>query len=287
MKKLTPPSMRSRLGVLVAGLVASAGVVSASAPSIASASTVVGSVVATEYGLDKVVTKLHIIDTVGVISRLPETKATAEAARTMNSNLPKLTCTGSTGSVTPSAEYASDNGVLTIIVVFSSAPAIDTCTLSNTTYVRASGDTVYPITDTAKAALWGDPVQELANANARLTSAVPALKKAFTDYRASKNRGKYLGAWSAGAAARVDKALAAYAVNSADFSYDATDTSSKVMYLLRPAFAGSRWVDLCQRLKDGRLPCLRFNPISNKTTSYLSNDPAVQFTSRPTTETAA
>lgn len=279
--------MRSRLGVLVAGLVASAGVVSASAPSIASASTEVGVVVAPEFGLDKVITKLHIIDTVGVISRLPEITATEDEAREKNATPPKVTCKGSTGTLTPQAEYASDAGVLTIIVVFSAVPTLDSCTLSNSTFVQASGDTVYPITDAAKAALWGDPVKELANANARLTAAIPALKKAYAEHKAKRTRITYRGSWSEKAAVRIDTALADHTVKSADLEFDATDTSSKVMYLIRPPFRTARWVNLCQRLKDGRLTCLRFNPVNNKTKLWLSNEPAVQFTSQPTQEAAA
>ena len=273
--------------MLVAGLVAIAGAVSAVAPSPASASTVSGSVVATEFGIDKVVTKLHIIDTVGVISRLPEVKATGDEARAMNVKLPTVTCKTSSGTITPSAEYASDEGVLTIIVVFSSVPSVESCTLSNSTYVQASGDTVYPITDAAKAALWGDPAKELKDANARLTSAVPALKKAYAAHFKSRKRATYPGAWSEKAAARVDKSLTAYTVNAADMEIDATDPSAKVMYLIRPVYTGARWVDVCQRLKDGRLPCLRFNPLNNKTKLWLSNEPAVVYTSQPTQETAA
>lgn len=278
---------RRRFGLVVAGLVASAGAISAVAPSPVSASTEVGVVVAPEYGLDKVITKLHIIDTVGVISRLPEVKATEDEARDKNATPPKVTCKGSTGTLTPQAEYASDAGVLTIIVVFSAVPTLDSCTLSNSTYVQASGDTVYPITDAAKAALWGDPAKELADANARLTAAIPALKKAYAEHKASRKRTTYRGAWSEQAAVRIDKTLTDYTVESADLDFDATDTSSKVMYLIRPPYRTARWVNLCQRLKDGRLTCLRFNPASNKTKLWLSNEPAVQFTSQPTQETAA
>ena len=286
MKKLPHPTKR-RLGLLVAGLVASAGAISAIAPSPVSASTEIGVVVATEFGLDKVITKLHIIDTVGVISRLPEVKATEDEAQAMNTKLPTVTCKGSAGTVTPSAEYGSSDGVLTIVLVFSSVPSIDSCTLSNSTYVQSSGDTVYPITDAAKAELWGDPAKTLKDANARLTAAVPALKKAYADHKASRKRTTFRGAWSEKAAVRVDKTLTAYTVKSADLDFDATDTSSKVMYLIRPPLGTALWVNLCQRLKDGRLPCLRFNPVNNKTKLWLSNEPAVQYTSQPTQETAA
>ncbi|MBU3702985.1 MAG: hypothetical protein FGM42_01290 [Ilumatobacteraceae bacterium] len=286
MKRKLSSSTRHRAGLLVVGLVASAGAISAVAPTPVSASTEIGVVVAPEFGLDKVVTKLHIIDTVGIVSRLPEVKATEDEARAMNAKLPTVTCKGSAGAVTPTAEYASDGGALTIIVVFDSVPSIESCTLSNSTYVQASGDTVYPISDAAKAALWGDPAKELAAANTRLRGAVPALRTAFADYRKSTDRGTYRGAWSRNAAARVDKTLKAYTVKSADLDFDAVDTSSKVMYLIRPVFPGARWVDLCQRLKDGRLPCLRFNPLSAKTKLWMSNQSAVQFTSQPTEETA-
>ena len=287
MRRKLSTTPKRRFGLLVAGLVAGAGLVSAVAPSPVSASTEVGVVVAPEFGLDKVITKLHIIDTVGVISRLPEVKATEGEARTMNAKLPTVTCKGSTGTLTPYAEYTSDDGVLTIVITFSAVPTLDSCTLSNSTYVQASGDTVYPITDAAKAALWGDPAKELADANARLTAAIPALKKAYAAHKASKKRSIYRGAWSEQAAVRIDKTLTDYTVESADLDFDATDTSSKVMYLIRPPYRTARWVNLCQRLKDGRLTCLRFNPVSNKTKLWLSNEPAVQFTSQPTQETAA
>lgn len=289
MYRHTMKPARRRAGLLIAGLVAGAGVLSAVAASPASAETVVGTVVAPEYGLDKVTTKIHIIDQVGVISRLPQVEGTADDATKLNATPPKVVCTGPAGTVTPTSEYASEEGVITIVVVFADVvdAKLDKCTLSNSTYVQATGDTVYPFSQSARTALWGEPKKALADANKRLKSAIPALRKAYADHQKSGAPETYLGAWSEKAAARVDKTLTNYTVESALFSFEASSTSPKTMYLIRPANHGPRWVDLCQRLKDGRLPCLRFNPVTNKSKLWINYSTPNIYTEDITQEPAA
>lgn len=250
--------MKRRVGLVLAGAAASAAGVLGSSPASVSASTEIAVTVAPEYGLNKVATRLSIVDNVAVISRLPETAATLDEAAALNKTAPKLTCVGSAGTVTSDGEYASENDVLTIIFVFASTPTVDKCTLSNSTYVQAKGDTVYPLTATAKAEVFGDPAKTLAAANERLKSAIPALRATFK------------GSWRSGAAARVDKALPKYTVKAAAFGFEASSTDTSVMYILRPEQHGTNWVHLCQRLKDGRLACLRYNPVA-KTAKYWVN----------------
>ena len=254
---------RNRVGKVVVGLLLSSGLFPIVAAAPASASTEVSSVVAPEFGLDKVTTKLHIIDNVGIVSRLPQTSATPEQATALNASAPKLTCTSKSGTTTLSGEYASEEGILTLIFVFDSTPSPESCTLSNTKYVQDSGDTVYPFTDAAKAALWGDPVTTLAAANERLSSAVPALQKAFRK------------GWGNAAIARVAKSLSNYKVSAVAFDFEATSTATDVMYVVRRDVPGPRWVNLCQRLKDARLACLRYNPITKKSKLWVNyNTPA-------------
>lgn len=251
--------MKRRVGLVLAGAAASLAAALGASPSSVSASTDIAVTVAPEYGLNKVATRLAFVDNVAVISRLPQTAATLDEAAALNAkSTPKLTCVGSAGTVTSDGEYASENDVLTIVFVFASTPSVSKCTLSNSTYVQAKGDTVYPLTAAAKAEVFGDPVKTLAAANERLKSAIPALRATFK------------GSWRSGAAARVDKALTKYTVKAAAFSFEASSTDTKVMYILRPEEHGTNWIHLCQRLADGRLACLRYNPVA-KTAKYWVN----------------
>lgn len=275
MEKHTQPSLKRRLGFLLAGAVASVAAAAGVTPSHVSASTELAVTVAPEYGLDKVATRLSIIENVGVVSRLPQILATPEAATELNKTAPKLTCVGSAGTVTVNGEYASEDDVLTMIFVFAAAPSVDKCTLSNTTYVQPTGDTVYPFSAAAKAELFGDPAKILAAANKRLKSAVPALRKS------------YQGSWTTGAAKRVDAALTKYTVKPALFAFEASSTSTKSMYILRPDNHNVRWVHLCQRLTDGRLACLRYNPVTNKSKLWVNYDSPNYFTQDLTQEPAS
>lgn len=267
---------RRRSTLLAAGLL-TVGLAATAIPSPVAAADTLSVTVANEFGIDKVISKLEITDSVAFISRLPEVKATIDEAIAKNTTAPELSCTSAAGSVkSSSGAYASLDGVLVLTFSFAAnvPSTTNSCTLSKTTYLKDSGDTVYPLSAAGRTALWGDPTTVREATEARLSSLKPGLKKAMT------------GAWKKNYTKVFAKALPSYTWKSVDSKIDVTSTSTKDMYIVRNDGSTTGWVNICQRLADGRTVCMKYSPLK-KSTFRVLNDPTNYFTTELTTEGAA
>lgn len=202
------------------------------------------------YGLDKVISTIDVKNNVAIVTRIPVVTATAAQATTRNATPPTLVC----GTATSTGEYASIDDTLVVRFAFDKAiPAsIDSCKLTKSDFVNAKADTTYPFTEAARQALWGDPTKTLDDAKARLSGVTKSIRKAFN------------GPWTGNFAKRIAANAKAYTWSAVNFRFDADSTNTKTMYILRPENHGAFWLNVCQRLADGRLVCMKYHPVSNK-----------------------
>lgn len=264
--------MKRRVGAALVAAMACAGLGTAWA-SPASAVTDVSVSIATAYGANKVTSELSIYDTVAVITRTPQIEGTPDDAATRNATRPTLTCTvglgtASASTLTSTGEYVSHDGILNMAFLFANAvPAtVDSCTLTTSTFIKKSGDTVYPLSQAGRTALWGDPAKTLSKAQNRLKSVAPQVRSVFN------------GKWGDDFTARIARAVKNYKLVEVARRLDASSTSSKTMYVLRWPGHATNWIHICQRLADGRLTCMRYNPVTNKSTFWIDTTSTNYYT---------
>lgn len=278
--------MKRRVGAVLAAVMASAGLTSALVSPVSAATeatvTDVSVTVATAFGANKVTSTLAVYDTVAVVSREPQVTGTFADAEKLNATRPTLTCkvglgTAAERTITTTGDYVSHNTVISLAFAFSaSVPStVDTCTLSTSTFVKASGNMDYPLSAAGRAALWGDPAVVLKKTQDRLKAIAPKVRSVFN------------GKWGTDYTKRISGAVRNYKFVAVSSRFDASSTSTKTMYIVRLQNHPTNWINICQRLLDARLVCMRFNPVTNKSTFTASNTSSNYYTTPLTTEVAS
>jgi hypothetical protein len=245
-------SLRRR-GVALSAALTLVGVLTDAAPSI-SADTSLSSSAAEEYGLDKVTSTIIIEGSVAVIQRTPAIAATIAEAEAKDASRPTLTCKTAAATVTSTGNYVSINDILVMHFAFTSEidATTDSCTVSKSEYLTSTKDTTYPFTAAGRTALWGDSTKEIDAAKARL------------DAMTAKLRATFRKSWTAKYTERIAKAIPAYKWSQIDFTFEATSTAKTQMYVVRPGLRTGFWLKICQRMADGVLVCMNYNPVRNK-----------------------
>lgn len=229
------------------------GILTTAAPSV-SAETSLTATVAEEYGLDKVTSTIIIEGAVAVIQRTPAITATIAEAEAKDASRPTLTCKTASATVNSTGNYVSINDILVMHFSFASevAATTDSCTVSKSDYLTSTKDTTYPFTAAARTALWGDSATEITATRGRL------------DAMTAKLRATFRKSWTAKYTERIAKAIPAYSWSQVDFAFEATSTSKTQMYVVQPGARTGFWLKICQRMADGALVCMDYNPVRNK-----------------------
>lgn len=279
MLKTNSTSRRWRFGAVGAGIVVVTGLLATGSASAATdpGPTSLSATVSEAYGRDKVSSTIAIDGSAAVINRLPNVAATDAELAKRNATAPTLSCKVGSATITATGEYVNLDGVVAMFFDFVNnfPPAAESCTVAKSSFINATADTTYPFTAAARAALWGNPAKALDAAKSRLSGVAPTLGRLFT------------GSWGTDYVQRIAKAVPQYKWTGIHFRIDATSTSAKSMYISRPTPHGAAWINVCQRLVDGRIVCMKYHPVSKKKTFSVDSINTNLYTVNSSTEEAA